>query len=144
MLKIILTILLISTGAFNDVQHELTMTEKDTYFTKSLPFDEKYELVVTSSSEDKRLSVKYEVKDQDIYVECFVKDFNFSREKIGSVKREGEGHIHLYINGNKVDSIFQPSFIIRSLPSGTYNIKLDLIHNDYTRYGISEEFEITL
>ncbi len=144
MIKLILTILLISAGAYNGIQPELSTVEKDNHSTRSIPFDEEYERIVSSSKKDERLIVNYEVKDQDIYVECFVKDFSFNREDIGSVKKEGEGHIHLYINGNKVDSIFQSSFIIKSLPSGTYNIKLELVHNDYTPYGISEEFEITL
>lgn len=112
--------------------------------TKTLPFDDDYEHVITSfEQKDERLTVKYDVKDKDIYVECVVKDFTFSKDHAGSLKQDGEGHIQLFINGNKVDSIFTPSFIIKALPTGTYTIKIELVHNDYTPYGISQEFEVT-
>ncbi|OIJ13281.1 hypothetical protein BKP37_12335 [Anaerobacillus alkalilacustris] len=100
--------------------------------------------VEEKDQEDKRLSVHYELKEKDIYIECKVKDFLFNQDDIGTIKKEGEGHIQLYINEHKVDSIFRSSFVIKSLPSGTYKIRLELIHNDYTPYGVHEEFEITL
>lgn len=119
---------------------------KETDFSiRSIPFTDEQELVVVSTKDnDRRFQVNYELKDEDIYIECFIKEFTFKRDKVGSFKKEGEGHIHLYVNENKVDSIFQPSFIIKALPSGTYKIKLQLVHNDLTLYGIEEEFEITL
>ncbi len=116
-------------------------------FTKSIPYDNTHEVTVAAQEEEEneeRLIVKYDVKDGDIYVECFVKDFAFRKEKAGSLKQEGEGHIQLYINDNKVDSIFTSSFIIKSLPIGTYKIKIELVHNDYSSYGVIEEFEVKL
>ncbi|OIJ17721.1 hypothetical protein BKP45_19315 [Anaerobacillus alkalidiazotrophicus] len=100
--------------------------------------------LIEKDQEDKRFSVHYELKEKDIYIECKVKDFSFNKDDIGTIKKEGEGHIQLYINEHKVDSVFQSSFVIKSLPSGTYKIRLELIHNDYTPYGVHEEFEITL
>jgi hypothetical protein len=111
---------------------------------KVIPFDNEYSKEVANLEEDERILIKYEIKDDDIYVECFVKEFSFNKEGAGQLKQDGEGHVQLYINGNKVDSIFTPSFIIKALPVGTYNIKVELVHNDYTPYGISKEFEVKL
>lgn len=107
------------------------------------PINDELEVVVTTNEEE-RFNVSYEVKDTDIYVECVIRDFTFSKENIGSKKVDGEGHIQLYINGQKVDSLFQPSFIIKNLPSGTYDIKLELVHNDYSPYGLIQEFNVKL
>lgn len=111
---------------------------------RSIPFNDDYSRVVTSLEEDERMIVKYDVKEKDIYVECFVKDFTFSKERAGLLKQDGEGHVQLFINGNKVDSIYTSSFIIKELPVGTYTIRIELVHNDYTPYGISKEFEVNL
>lgn len=112
--------------------------------TRTIPFNDDYSRVVTSLEENERMIVKYDVKEKDIYVECFVKDFTFSKERAGQLKQDGEGHVQLFINGNKVDSIYTSSFIIKALPVGTYTIKIELVHNDYTPYGISKEFEVNL
>ncbi|RXI98131.1 hypothetical protein DS745_17445 [Anaerobacillus alkaliphilus] len=144
MLKFIFAILVLSMNVSNSVE---TLVYDDQLFTKSIPYDETYERLVTSQDleeKEDRLIVKYDVKDGDIYVECFVKDFSFSKEKAGTLKNEGEGHVHLYINDNKVDSIFTSSFIIKSLPIGTYKIKVELVHNDYSSYEVFEEFEVKL
>jgi hypothetical protein len=139
-MKIFFAILLMS---MNLMTGTISNEKENIVVTRSIPFDDDFSLIVTNS-DDERLNVKYDVKEKDIYVECNVKNFSFNKEKAGSLKQEGEGHIQLYLNNNKVDSIFTPSFIIKDLPIGVYKIKVELVHNDYTPYGIYEEFEVEL
>lgn len=147
-IKFLMSMIMVMSFNFStEVLNEpLSVKEKTSFTTRSIAFDDQYERVVSGIPKegDKRFIVNYELKDKDIYIECFIKDFIFSKDNAGSVKKEGEGHIHLFINDTKVDSIYKSSFIVKSLPSGTYKIRLELIHNDYTPYGISEEFEVTL
>lgn len=113
------------------------------YSGRTIPFDDHYERVVNKDVSD-RLSLHYEVRGNDIYIECHVQDFHFRKQNGRQTKVEGEGHIQLYINDAKIDSIYKPSFIIKSLPSGQYKIKIELVHNDASPYGVNEEFEINL
>lgn len=145
MIKLLLSFLLFVAFVGNDSVAPSIQLKENNFSIRSIPFTDEHEKVVVNSKQnDKRFQVNYELKGEDIFIECLVKDFTFKRDKVGSFNKDGEGHIHLYVNESKVDSIFQPSFIIKSLPSGTYNIKLQLVHNDLTPYGIEEEFEITL
>ncbi|MCT8139051.1 hypothetical protein H1D32_15900 [Anaerobacillus sp. CMMVII] len=142
MAKFIFTILVMSLGISNGF---FSNGEINEVATRTIPFDDEYELMISNSDEmGDRLTIKYEVKEKDIYVECLVQNFRFNKEKAGTEKQEGEGHVQLYINDRKVDSIFTPSFIIKALPAGTYKIKVELVHNDYAPYGIFKEFEIEL
>lgn len=145
MIKIFLAFVMfiMMNNSFEYYQQSPPIQER-TFEQKTILYDDTFERVVTSQVSDQTLKVNYELREQDIYVECIIKDFSFNKENAGSMKRKGEGHIQLFINNAKVDSIFTPSFIIKDLPQGTYKIKIELVHNDYTPYGINEEFEVTV
>lgn len=111
--------------------------------SKRLPIDDTHEVIIEESNPG-RLMINYEVKNNDVFVECLVANFSFNKATKGSLKKDGEGHIQLFINDQQVDTIYQPSFIIKSLPIGTYRIRIELVHNDDTPYGINQEFEVKM
>lgn len=96
------------------------------------------------SLEEKNLTLKvqHEVKGNDVYIECIVSNFTFNKEN--ESHQEGEGHLILYIDGQKVDELFQPAFIAKGLPSGTHRIKLEFVRNDRQPYGLVEEFSVVI
>ncbi|MBU8907141.1 hypothetical protein [Desertibacillus haloalkaliphilus] len=100
--------------------------------------------VSTDQSEKRTMKVNHEVKDKDVYVDCIVSDFTFSEERAGGSHVDGEGHIHLFVDDKRVDSIYQAAFIIKGLPTGNHTIKLELAKNDHTSYGLEEEFEVSI
>ncbi|GAE24120.1 hypothetical protein JCM9140_26 [Halalkalibacter wakoensis JCM 9140] len=91
----------------------------------------------------RELTVYHEVKERDVFVECFVPNFTFN-EKAGALHQEGEGHIRLYVNDEHVDTLFEPAFLIKDLPAGEHEIKVVVVKNDYSPYELEEEFEITV
>ncbi|OLO40978.1 hypothetical protein BTR23_04670 [Alkalihalophilus pseudofirmus] len=100
-------------------------------------------IVHVSVNKDQRLmTVNHDVKGSDVYVECVIDQFTFAKEKAGKNHVDGEGHLHLFVDGQKVDSIYQAAFIIKGLPSGEHSIKLELVKNDDEQYGVSEEFSV--
>ncbi|MEB1809963.1 MAG: hypothetical protein LPK26_22155 [Bacillaceae bacterium] len=102
-------------------------------------------IVQVSVSKDKRLlTVNHEVKGSDVYVECIIDQFTFAKEKAGKNHVDGEGHIQLFVDGQRVDSIYQAAFIIKGLPSGEHTIRLELVKNNYDLYEISEEFTVQI
>lgn len=93
---------------------------------------------------DNPMSVKHLVKGNDIYVECVISNFTFSKREGNKINQTGTGYLQLYLNGKKIDNIYTAAFIIKGLPAGKHLIKLELVHNDGTPYSIEEEFEVTI
>jgi ABC-type Fe3+-hydroxamate transport system substrate-binding protein len=102
--------------------------------------------IETVANNNKRaLNVKYEVKGKDVYIECYVPNFHFSKENMGKKNKDGEGHIHLYLNGKKITKIYKAAFIVKGLPSGKQTLKIEIAHNNHTPYdGLDEEFEVEI
>jgi hypothetical protein len=87
------------------------------------------------------MTVKEQVKGNDVYVECIVSGFDFSDR---GDKKSGQGYINLYLNGHKIDEIYTAAFIIKGLPEGEHEVTLELVKNDGTPYGMKEKFEVTI
>lgn len=88
------------------------------------------------------LHVKHEVRGKDVFVECVIDHFSFIKGV--QRKKEGEGHIDVYVNGQKVTEVFTAAFVVRGLPPGKHIVRLELVHNDATKYGIFYEFEVNI
>lgn len=97
--------------------------------------------VVSNQQSQKEMTVRERVKGNDIYVECIVSDFKFSTRKN---KDDGDGFIKLYLNNKKIDEIYSAAFIIKGVPTGTHEIKLELVSNEGKPLGIEDTFEVSL
>jgi hypothetical protein len=95
-----------------------------------------------SAQSNQTLHVKHAVKGKDVFVECVVGHFSF--KKGAKRNMEGEGHIAVYVNGQKVHEVFTAAFVLRGLPTGKHKINLELVHNDGSPYGVSHEFEVNI
>lgn len=93
---------------------------------------------------DNPMSVKHQVKGNDIYVECVISNFTFSKREDKKINQTGTGYLQLYLNGKKIDNIYTAAFIIKGLPVGKHLIKLELVRNDGTPYSIEKEFDVTI
>ncbi len=58
-------------------------------------------------------------------------NFRFTPENVGGLPRDGEGHAHLYINGEKVTRVYGLWFHIISLPAGPCEVAVTLNGNDH-------------
>lgn len=58
-------------------------------------------------------------------------DFRFTPERVGEPPRDGEGHAHLYINGEKIRRLYGPWFHLDVLPSGPCTVAVTLNANDH-------------
>ncbi|MGO4887905.1 hypothetical protein ACJ2A9_09110 [Anaerobacillus sp. MEB173] len=128
--------------SYSDIQNlEITTPHSDEQL-KSIPFNGSA-LHNADNNEKRSLTVKSEARGKDVYVECHVPNFTF-KEPDRMEKVDGEGHLQLYVDGNKVDSIYKAAFIIKGLPTGKHTLKIELVHNDHTSYGLEDEFEVTI
>jgi hypothetical protein len=92
---------------------------------------------------EKNVTVRHQVKGKNVYVEVVVPGFNFSSadQKKNVI---GEGYLKLYLNGKKIDEIHQAAFIVKGLPTGKHSLKIELVHNDSTSYGVQEEIFVSI
>jgi hypothetical protein len=95
--------------------------------------------VVTQSN----VTVRHQVKGKDVYVEVIIPGFTFSSpDQKKNIK--GHGYVKLYLNGKQIDKIHQAAFIVKGLPTGKHNLKIELVNNDSSSYGVEEELPITI
>jgi hypothetical protein len=89
------------------------------------------------------MTVNHKIINGDLYIECIVPHFNFTQKQSG--KKNGDGHLVLYVNGTKVDDIHRAAFILKDLPSGKHTIKVQVVNNENTPYKkLAEEIEVVI
>lgn len=98
---------------------------------------------MTAGNNKREAEIRHKVKDNKVYVEVVVSNFTFTKPG-KERKKDGQGHIHLYLDGQKVDEIHQAAFIVRGIPKGKHTLKVVVVHNDHSPYPIKKEFDITI
>lgn len=48
----------------------------------------------------------------------------------------GQGHAHLYLNGEALDMIYQPEFILKKLPKGEHELRVELNYSNHLPYKV--------
>ncbi len=91
-------------------------------------------------SQTKNLVVDHHVSGQNIYVECFIPSFTF-KEK-GGTKVEGEGHMLIYVDGERVDEISTAAFIVKGLEKGKHQLVVEVVHNDSSPYNLKKSMDV--
>lgn len=97
-----------------------------------------HDMPVTIEQKREPFIVKHHVKGASVFVECMVSDISF-REK-----SEKQGKIILYVNGKKKEEITTAAFIIKGLPRGTHQIKLEVVKPNNEPYHLQKEFAISI
>lgn len=73
----------------------------------------------------------------NIYVQ--VRNFRFAPEHASQPHQQGEGHAHLYINGNKIARLYSNWFHIPEFLKDKNEIKVTLNSNDHQTLTIGEQ-----
>ena len=64
-------------------------------------------------------------------LEVKVSNFRFAPENASGQGRPGEGHAHLYVNGEKVTRIYGNWYYLKTLPPGEHQLRVGLSTNDH-------------
>ena len=88
------------------------------------------------------LDVSHTLKQDDLHLKLNVTGFTFSVENMGKDNRYGEGHVHLYLDGNKVAKIFEPQYVLKDIPPGRHEVVVELAHNNHESYGVQQKLQI--
>ncbi len=65
-------------------------------------------------------------------------NFRFSAERAGAAHVDGEGHAHIYVNGEKVARAYGAWFHIEDMPTGRVEIEVTLNSNDHRALMVGE------
>lgn len=74
-------------------------------------------------------------------------NFRFAPENVDGPHITGEGHAHLYINGEKIGRMYGNAYDLGALPAGTHQVRVTLNannHAEYTSAGVPIAAETTL
>lgn len=68
-----------------------------------------------------------------------VENFRFAPENAGTAHRPGEGHAHIYVNGEKIARQYGEWFHIAAMPEGRNEIAVTLNSNDHRELQVDGE-----
>lgn len=71
-------------------------------------------------------------------LEVAVQNFEFTPENTGQPTAIGEGHAHLYINGQKEARLYGPWYHLGNLEPGRYQLVVTLNGNDHTEFVVND------
>lgn len=75
------------------------------------------------------------VQSGDLWdVQIETTDFSFRNAEEMTPHVQGEGHVHLYLNGLKLGRLYEPSATIGALPTGTHVFTASLYNNVHKPY----------
>ena len=66
-------------------------------------------------------------------------DFLFAPERASMEHSPGEGHAHLYVDGEKIGRLYGPWYHISELSPGQHEIRVTLNANDHRDYTVNGE-----
>jgi len=86
------------------------------------------------------LDVEHQLNGNKLSLSLKVANFTFSLDHMGKENKHGEGHVHLYVDGQKVAKIFDNNFLYDKLTPGKHEVTVELAHNDHSSYGVKKVF----
>ncbi|MEH7383915.1 hypothetical protein V7147_00680 [Bacillus sp. JJ1521] len=106
-------------------------------FINSAYFSETNELEI-----DRNIQVEHHVRGSDVYLECIIPNFIFKQS--GGQKKDGEGHLNVIIDGKRTEKISTAAFIIKGLSRGEHSLKIQVVHNDLTKYPLEHTIQVQI
>ncbi|TJY42197.1 hypothetical protein E5161_09310 [Cohnella pontilimi] len=86
------------------------------------------------------LDAKVEVNGHDVKV-TVTTDMTISKNHYGQARQDGEGHIHMYLDGGEKMGVKAPEHVIPNVPTGHHSLKVSLHNNDHTPYDVTKTYE---
>jgi hypothetical protein len=71
-------------------------------------------------------------------------DMNISSEHYGQARKEGEGHIHMYLDNGEKEGVKTGTKVFENLATGKHTIKVSLHNNDHTPYDVTNTYDVEI
>lgn len=86
---------------------------------------------------DQDFSVKSFIRGNDVYVECYVKEYRFSKTNEKELVT-----ITVSLDGKKYSEQTTAAFIVKDVPNGNHTLKLDIVNENGEKTGLTKEFKV--
>ncbi|MFC5407067.1 hypothetical protein [Cohnella soli] len=89
------------------------------------------------------LDVTLDIKGQSVVVNVKT-NMKISAEDYGAERKEGVGHIHMYLDNGEKIGVKTGSHTFTELPAGKHTVKVSLHNNDHTPYDVTKTYDFTI
>lgn len=87
-------------------------------------------------------SLSLDIKQEGTSATVKLSTQNFQFEQQGSnesaTNTHGLGHVHLYLDGTLIGKVYEPEFVLRKLPEGEHELKVELVYPNHLPYHVSQ------
>jgi len=93
-------------------------------------------LTQPAGSEKPSLNMDIEVDGTTAEVSLLTQNFQFVQDGMSQQLVFGQGHAHLYIDGEAKGMIYQPEFLLKKLPKGEHELRVELNYSNHLPYKV--------
>lgn len=92
------------------------------------------------------LNLEVAVDGTTAEVSLLTDNFTFVQEngELAETPVFGQGHAHLYLNGEPKGMIYQPEFLLKKLPKGEHEIRVELNYSNHLPYKVEATKKIVV
>lgn len=90
------------------------------------------------SSEKPTVSLDVKVDGTTAEVSLNTQNFRFVKESADPAAAPvfGEGHAHLYLDGKSIGMVYSPEFMLKKLPKGEHELRVELNYSNHLPYKV--------
>lgn len=92
------------------------------------------------SIDQKTFTVHENLKGSTLFIECIVPSISFSNQS----GKKNQGKARLYMNGTFHSEHTTAAFIVKDLPKGVHDMKIEIVNLNNEPIGLSKEFSVTI
>jgi hypothetical protein len=87
------------------------------------------------SSEKPSLAMDVKLEGTSAEVTLLTQNFKFVTTDESGKQVHGQGHAHLYLDGKLIYKVYDPKFIVKKLPKGEHELRVELVYNNHLPYN---------
>ncbi len=93
------------------------------------------DVVVLGMKSEQSFSVQHHVKENNVYVECFIPDISFTNRNTSLI---------VSVDGKQKKVVTTAAFIIKGLSKGSHQIQLQVVEKNQRREDMKKNFEVLI
>lgn len=138
-LQIMLVAMLLTVGYQGEVQKSETKLGMAPFKANFLGGQKVLAAQLQKADSSSSLSVQYQTRNQNVFVECVVTGVSF-RDSDRSTQKIGK--IIIWMDGKRQQEATGAAFIVKNVPPGDHHLKIEVVSLDNKPYGMSKEFTV--
>lgn len=96
---------------------------------------------LSNQTQKPSLFVQHKIKGNQVFVECILTGISF-RETDNAGQKVGK--LVVWVDGKRTNEVASAAFIMKNLPPGNHNVKLEVVKLNNESYGLTKEFLVNI